>query len=121
VQFLVDADLPHSLTGIIKSFGHEALHVGDVGLGGAPDDEIAAFARSRGLTLITGDFDFGDVRNYPPADYAGIVILVIPQTAGLSTIRRLTLEFLQADEVIRSIAGKLAIVEAGRIRVRAGA
>jgi predicted nuclease of predicted toxin-antitoxin system len=118
VRFIIDADLPHSLTGIIERFGHEALHVGDVGLGGAPDEQIAAFAQSRGLALVTGDFGFGDVRNYPPGEYAGIVILVIPQTAGLSMIQRLTVEFLQAKEVIESIEGKLAIVEVGRIRVR---
>jgi len=118
MRFLIDADLPHSLTVIIEGFGHDALHVRDVGLGGAPDDEIAAYARSRDLTILTGDFDFGDLRNYPPADYPGIVILVIPQTAGLATIQRLTLELLQAEEVVSSIAGKLAIVEPGRIRVR---
>ena len=31
--------------------------------------------------LVTGDFDFADIRDYPPQHYAGIVVLGIPLTA----------------------------------------
>ncbi len=117
MRFLIDADLPYSLVGIIEQYEHSANHVRDVRLGGAPDAQIAAFARSRRLALMTGDFDFADIRNYPPAEYAGIVVFVIPQTAGLPAIHRLAHEFLQS-EVVNEIDGKLVIVEFGRIRVR---
>jgi hypothetical protein len=45
------------------------------------------------------------------------LFLVIPQPAGSAFIHRLMRELLDAD-AIETIAGKLAIVEAGRIRIR---
>jgi predicted nuclease of predicted toxin-antitoxin system len=45
-----------------------------LGLQGAKDREIAAYARSEGLCLLTGEFDFSNVRNYPPKQYSGIVV-----------------------------------------------
>ncbi|MBI5591575.1 MAG: DUF5615 family PIN-like protein, partial [Deltaproteobacteria bacterium] len=38
----------------------------DIGLKGSKDHQVAALAQSEGLCLVTGDFDFSDVRNYPP-------------------------------------------------------
>ena len=52
--------------------GHEAVDVRDIGLGAADDSVIASHARKNGLCLVTRDKDFGDIRNYPPADYSGI-------------------------------------------------
>jgi Domain of unknown function (DUF5615) len=40
----------------------------------APDDTIAAYAERNHLVLITGDFDFADIRNYPPSLHDGIVV-----------------------------------------------
>jgi hypothetical protein len=31
--------------------------------------------------LVTRDLDFGDVRRYPPEQYAGIVVLRLPEEA----------------------------------------
>jgi hypothetical protein len=44
--------------------------------------------------LVTGDFDFADIRNYPPQHYAGIVVLVIPPTVTATYITRLLDSFL---------------------------
>src|SRR4051812_40790767 len=87
---------------------HFAMHVREVKLGGATDETIAAFAQSEKLAVLTGDFDFSDIRNYPPAQYAGIVVLAIPQTAGSAFIHRMTHEFLDSN-VVESIVGKLVI------------
>jgi predicted nuclease of predicted toxin-antitoxin system len=75
VRFLIDADLPRSATDVVKRHNHEAVDVRDVGLRKASDEEIARYARSERLCLITGDYDFSDVRNYPPSQYAGIAVL----------------------------------------------
>jgi predicted nuclease of predicted toxin-antitoxin system len=65
MRFLIDADLPYSLESLLVAYRHDALHVRDVGLGGAPDADIAKLARSERLAILTGDFDFADIRNYP--------------------------------------------------------
>lgn len=75
MRFLVDADLPRSAVHLLRRYGHGAVDVRDIGLRDAKDRQIAAYARREGYCLLTGDFHFADVRNYPPKDYPGLVIL----------------------------------------------
>ena len=65
MRFLIDEDLPRSLSGILHQFEHEAVDVRDISLRGANDSEIASYARKNELCLLTGDFGFADIRNYP--------------------------------------------------------
>lgn len=118
MRFLVDADLPRGTAPLIVAFGHEAIDVRDIGLGSADDPDIAAHAKAEGLCLITGDFGFADIRNYPPADYFGIVVLELPRDATAKTILALVEGFLQQPAVLNRLPSRLAIVAAGRIRLR---
>ncbi|MEA2491823.1 MAG: hypothetical protein QOH21_3615 [Acidobacteriota bacterium] len=118
MRFLIDADLPASLRTLFAARGHEAIHVDQVHLGAAADATIAAHARRDGRCLFTGDFDFSDIREYTPREFAGIVVLTLPRNAGRSFIERLTREFLDALPSLGPIAGKLVIVDVGRIRLR---
>jgi predicted nuclease of predicted toxin-antitoxin system len=86
--------------------------------GGGKDSQVAALAQSKGLCLVTGDFDFSNIRNYPPGKYAGIVVLRLPRTAIASYILTLFESFLRQEELVAQLPGKLAIVEPGRIRIR---
>src|SRR5687768_13515451 len=47
-----------------------------------PDDAIAAYAKSEQRALVTRDFDFADIRNYPPAEYPGIVVVQLSEDAS---------------------------------------
>lgn len=118
MRFLIDADLPRAATRILRRHGHQAVDVRDLGLGAAKDDVIARHAREHGLCLVTGDFDFADIRIYPPSRYPGIVVLVIPGTASSIYIRELVTSFIRQEDVLSELPGKLAIVEVGRIRLR---
>jgi predicted nuclease of predicted toxin-antitoxin system len=118
MHFLIDADLPRSVGDLLRSHGHEATDVRDIGMRSALDTTIAQHAQREGWCLLTGDFDFSDIRSYPPADYAGIVVLVIPPTVTSLYITQLLERFLQQSDVVEQLPGKLAIVEAGRVRLR---
>ena len=118
MRFLIDADLPRGTAPLIRSHGHEAVDVRDIGLSTADDSIIADHAKAQGLCLITGDFGFADIRNYPPADYAGIVVLELPRDATARTILDLIEGFLQQPAVLSRLQSRLAIVEFGRIRLR---
>ncbi len=87
MHFLIDASLPRSAARMVRHLGHDATDVRDIGMGSATDDLIAAHARSHQLTPVTRDFDFADIRNYPPADYSGIVVLQLPDAVELSRVR----------------------------------
>lgn len=118
MRFLIDADLPRSTKELLQRHGHEAVDVRDIGLGSAADSHIAQYAQDNTLCLLTGDFDFSDIRTYPPARYHGLVILNVPPNATAPSILSLLEGFLIQPQVVRNLAGKLAIVEPGRVRIR---
>jgi predicted nuclease of predicted toxin-antitoxin system len=118
LRFLVDADLPRDCVDVIRERGWEAAHVADVGLATAKDEQIADYARGNGLTLVTGDFGFGDIRNYPPHEYPGIIVLGFPNTWEAREIVSLVGAFFADVAIVADIKGKLAIVEQGRVRFR---
>jgi Domain of unknown function (DUF5615) len=118
VRFLIDADLPRATKPLPEKFGHEAIDVRDIGLRHAKDPAIASCALEQQACLITGDFGFADVRNYPPETYHGIVTLEIPRNATAAFILGLIENFAKQTAIIDRLPGRLAIVEAGRIRLR---
>jgi hypothetical protein len=87
-------------------------------LGAAPDSQIAEHARTSGLCLITGDWGFADIRHFPPADYAGIVVVGLHDGATGAEILAVLTTLLEASAIVAQLKGRLAIVEKGRIRVR---
>ena len=118
VRFLIDADLPRSTKTLLEKFSHEAIDVRDIGLGSAKDSVIARYAQDHQACLLTGDFGFADIRNYPPETYHGIVVLEFPRDATAAFILHLIEEILRQSEVLARLPRKLAIVEASRIRLR---
>lgn len=118
MRFLIDADLPRSTKTLLKNFGHEAIDVRDIGLKSAKDPVIARYAQDHQACLLTGDFGFADIRNYPPEIYYGIIVLGLPRDATAAFILHLIEEVLRQSQVLARLPRRLAIVEAGRIRLR---
>jgi predicted nuclease of predicted toxin-antitoxin system len=118
MRFLLDADLPRSASDVVRRHGHDAIDVRDLGPSLAKDPQIARYAQAEQLCLITGDHGFADIRHYPPGQYAGIIVLNLPRTATASYINRLLDSLLKQEELTAQLPGKLAIVEAGRVRLR---
>jgi predicted nuclease of predicted toxin-antitoxin system len=118
MRFLIDADLPRSTQDLLQRYGHEGIDVRDIGLGASADSEIAQYARNEGFCILTGDFDFSDIRVYPPARYFRIVVLTIPPHATADAILSFIESFLKQTEVIPKIPKSLVIVERDRVRIR---
>jgi len=118
MKFLVDADLPRRTAELLRQHGHDAVDVRDEGLGAVPDGEIADYARSRGLCLMSGDFGFADIRNYPPERYPGIVVLQLPRDATAGTILAQVRSLLGREDVLSRLPGRLAIVGLRNVRLR---
>lgn len=88
MRFLVDANMPRSAAGAVQRLGHDAVDVRDVGLGGADDAQIAAYAKEHKFTLVTRDFDFSDVRNYPAVCTSGSWDCHVTASLGRTLSRR---------------------------------
>jgi hypothetical protein len=94
------------------------VDVRDIGLGSSPDERIAAHARKEKLCLLTGDFGFADIRNYPPEHYSGIVVFESVPNATAEIILRQIGSFIGQTEVLERLPGRLAMVEPTRVRLR---
>lgn len=118
MRFLIDASLPRAVADEIISANHQAVDVRDIGLGTSPDSDIAEHARLNQLAIISADNDFGNIRDYPPADYGGIVVIKATATANRATILSIVRRFLQQADIVDQLPGRLAIVESTRFRLR---
>jgi predicted nuclease of predicted toxin-antitoxin system len=118
MKFLLDANLPRSTASLLRNLGHEAEDVRDVLPPGADDSVVAAHARTHSMALVTRDFDFSDIRNYPPADYPGLVVLEVPDDATVSQINQTLQSFVTNADLLSRLPGRLAIVESWRVRFR---
>lgn len=86
--------------------------------GAAADSVIGTLALDTRRCIVSGDFDFADVRDFNPRLFAGIVVLTLPRNTASSYIHRLLIYFLDHISELLPLEGKLMIVEIGRIRVR---
>ena len=85
-------------------------------MGGAVDAKVAEVCQMERRVLITLDTDFADIRAYPPADHAGIVVLRLARQDKprlIDVLQTLAPRFEQ-----QSLTGTHWIVEEGGIRVR---
>src|SRR5262245_44369986 len=100
MKFKIAENLPAELTLDLRAAGHEADTVSDQAMAGAEDVTILARVQSEGRALLTMDKGIADVRQYPPDQYAGI-ILFRPGTNGrsatLALVRQYLPTLLQAD------------------------
>jgi predicted nuclease of predicted toxin-antitoxin system len=116
VTFKIDENLPFDAVGLLVEHGFDTHTVHDEGLLGAHDQAIAEAARRERRVLVTLDRDFSDIRAYPPADHAGIIILrpSAQDIRAVTELLRRLIEVLKRD----SPEGELWIVEPDRIRRR---
>ena len=105
MRFFIDADLPNRAAEVVRELGHDALLSREIGRATAPDDEVAAYATANDRCLITGDFDFADVRVFDPSRYAGIVVLTLPRTADTPYIEVLIREFFRHLDELPPLEG----------------
>ena len=121
MKLLLDQNVPKQLCTFLRRLkpGWETVHVGEVGLWGASDSAILAWAQPDRWIVITFDEDFADARMFPVGSHAGVIRLrVWPTTIekAESALGRLFREVAENE-----IAGSLIIIDEQRIRVRRAA
>lgn len=116
MKFKTDENLPVEACELLNKQGHDALTVLDQKLGGAADDQLSTVCQSEKRVLVTLDFDFSDIRHYPPSEHHGIIVLKATSQSKKSIVKLLegVLKLLNTEPV----EGKLWIVEENKIRIR---
>lgn len=115
-RFKVDENLPVDVAAFLHQAGYDAETVWEEGLNGASDLVIATACQRDGRALLTLGTDFADIRAYPPAQYAGLVVLRLKRQDKpyiLELLIRLRKLFSQEP-----LGGRLWIVEEEHVRIR---
>lgn len=118
MRFLTDENLPRDVLVLLRQLGHDVADVRELRMSGSPDAEVARLARQEGRLLVTLDLDFANILQYPPSEYAGIIVLRVPHPTRQRVVRTLA-DFL-AESAEQDMSGALVIVEPGMYRVRRG-
>lgn len=58
MKLLLDQGLPRSTAELLRGDGHDAVHVGEVGMAAADDTEILSTGLVQGRVVVTLDADF---------------------------------------------------------------
>ena len=58
IVLVLDQGIPRDAAVRLREFGYECLHVGEVGMSTAVDEEILGFALGRRAVVVTLDADF---------------------------------------------------------------
>ncbi|MCL5105009.1 MAG: DUF5615 family PIN-like protein [Armatimonadetes bacterium] len=111
-----DENIPRSVVVLLRSNGHDAMHLIDQNMGGWSDSALWLVVQAEGRFLVTTDKGFGDLRAYPPGAHAGVMILR-PDEDGVTPLLRLVAGVL-ATEDLELLAGTTTVVTPRGIRVR---
>ena len=58
IRLLLDQGIPRDVAGLLRAVQYECVHVGEIGMQNATDDEILAFAAEHKAIVATLDADF---------------------------------------------------------------
>ena len=61
MKFLIDESLSARVAQLLTTEGHNAVHVADRSLLGAPDTHVMASARTEDRVVVSVDTDFGEL------------------------------------------------------------
>ena len=115
-MILLDNCVPHRYRRLLHEWGYEAVFMTDHIAADSPDRAVIALAGRLDAVLLTIDLDFGNILNYPPADYGGIIVMryQVQDEAETDVTLRSMLNDLYRDD----LRGVLVVVSPERYRVR---
>jgi predicted nuclease of predicted toxin-antitoxin system len=116
VTFLLDENLSPHQAARLREQGHDAVAVTEVGLSGAPDEKIRAFAIESGRVLVTLDADFANILRFPPAGTPGVIRLKIHPPTESAICEQIRRTLLALKDV--PMAGRLAVSHREVVRIR---
>ena len=110
MKIKLDENVDYRIISRLQIAGHDVATASGQGLNSAPDPEVIKVCQQEGRCLVTADRDFSNRTRFPPADYAGIVVIRLPELINLTVwceaIDTLIMGLEQSD-----VTGKLWIVK----------
>lgn len=118
MKFKLDQNLPIEAASLLAEAGCDATTVYQQQFAGAPDSQIVVVCQEESRALITADLDLSDIRQYPPEQSPGLIVLRLKEQTRpnqLALLRKILPLFATTP-----LAGRLWIVEESKVRIRGG-
>ena len=116
MKFLLDENLPPSLCVQLSEIGHEAIHVRQCGLTGAPDLEIVNYTKAKQLCIITHDLDFSRIISLSGLDKPSVITLRHEKIGPQILLNVLTSQIPHIESILEN--GALVTIDEDKIRYR---
>ncbi len=116
MKLLLDQGLPRSTTAALRVAGHDAVHVGEIGLATAADGAILEAARRNDQVVVTLDADFHALLAVAGASKPSVIRIRIEALKGEQLAGVLAGVLQRFDDDLR--AGACVSVLPNRARVR---
>lgn len=97
MRIKVDENLSVVIARELRSLGHDAEHVRDEGLTGAPDPEVWAAAQREQRFLITQDVRFTDLRVLGRESHSGLLLIRLKEPDIFTLIALVCELFVRPD------------------------
>jgi predicted nuclease of predicted toxin-antitoxin system len=116
MRFKADENPPADIPKLLREHGHDAVSIADQGLAGVADPAVAAVCQVEKRAIVTLDLDFSDIRQYPPENSVGIIVL----RPAVQTVPALVRMMGQVIALLGTepLEGRLWIVDDYRVRIR---
>jgi predicted nuclease of predicted toxin-antitoxin system len=114
MRLLLDMNMSPKVAEQLRTEGHDAVHLRDLGLGRLPDHDVFALAKTEQRLVVTFDLDFGEI--VAQGAGTGVVLLRLRSVRTAHVQRRVSIALNEGAAALR--AGAVVLVEDARIRVR---
>ncbi len=116
MRFLIDESVSHTVAAPMRDAGHDAVHIGDLGMLGTDDEAVMATALDQDRVLVTADTDFGALLALSGAPGPSVILF---RREGRRPADQAALLIANIDAFrAPSEAHFIAVIGADRIRIR---
>jgi predicted nuclease of predicted toxin-antitoxin system len=117
MRFLIDNALSPLIADGLRAQGHDAVHVRDIGLAAAPDEEVFGRALAEHRIIVSADTDFGMILTLRAQDKPSLILF--RHTAPRQPSRQIEVLAHNLPALEGHLdSGCVVSIEATRIRIR---